>query len=307
MKFFVSGLINIETTVSVREFPINYYPIDYPFFGVNSAVSGVGYNISKALTALGDSVNFSSLTGDDAEAERIEKALSESGISREGIKKTLKNTPVSVVLYDNSGKRQIYCDLKDIQEKSLSFIEIADKLKEADTAVICNINFNRGLIKEAKKLGKTTACDVHVLSDIDDEYNKDFMENSDILFLSDEALPCPAEEFLKRIEDKYRNKIIVLGRGSKGAMILERDAGKIYSLEAFKAEKVVNTVGAGDALFSAFLHFYTENGNALTALKKAEIFAAIKIGSNGASLGFTDAETVNRLYREADIKVDEMK
>ena len=58
MKILVSGLLNIETTVSVRGFPIQYYPIDYPFFGVNSSVSGVGYNLAKALTVLGDSVSL---------------------------------------------------------------------------------------------------------------------------------------------------------------------------------------------------------------------------------------------------------
>ena len=39
-NILVSGLINTETTVRVRQFPVNYYPIDYPFFGVNTAVSG---------------------------------------------------------------------------------------------------------------------------------------------------------------------------------------------------------------------------------------------------------------------------
>ena len=55
-NILVSGLINTETTVRVRQFPVNYYPIDYPFFGVNTAVSGVAYNISKALKTLGDDV-----------------------------------------------------------------------------------------------------------------------------------------------------------------------------------------------------------------------------------------------------------
>lgn len=36
-NILVSGLINMETTVRVRQFPVNYYPIDYPFFGVNTA------------------------------------------------------------------------------------------------------------------------------------------------------------------------------------------------------------------------------------------------------------------------------
>ena len=49
MRILVSGLLNVETTVPVRGFPINYYPIDYPFFGINSNVSGVGFNLSKAF------------------------------------------------------------------------------------------------------------------------------------------------------------------------------------------------------------------------------------------------------------------
>ena len=306
MKFFVSGLVNIETTVSVNEFPIKYYPIDYPFFGVNSNVSGVGFNISKALNTLGNEVYFSSLTGNDDEAERIEKTLKRENIPRNSIIKSLKNTPVSVVLYDNNGKRQIYCDLKDIQEHSLRLENVKNELLKADIAVLCNINFNRGLIKEAKKLSKLTACDVHVLSDINDDYNKDFMENSDILFMSDEALPCPAEEFIKLIEDKYHNRIIVIGMGSNGAMMLDGEKQKIYQLEAFKTDKIINTVGAGDALFSAFLHFYAKSGSPLLSLKKAEIFAAVKIGCNGASVGFSDEKTIETLYNSSKIVVTEL-
>ena len=64
-KILVSGLINIETTVLVEGFPIEYSPVRYPFFGVNTDVSGVGYNVAKALTVLGSSVSFVSLTGKD--------------------------------------------------------------------------------------------------------------------------------------------------------------------------------------------------------------------------------------------------
>ena len=39
-KILISGLVNVETTVPVRKFPVDYYPIDYPFFGINTAVSG---------------------------------------------------------------------------------------------------------------------------------------------------------------------------------------------------------------------------------------------------------------------------
>ena len=43
-KILVSGLLNLETTAKIRGFPINYYPIDFDFFGVNSTLSGVAYH-----------------------------------------------------------------------------------------------------------------------------------------------------------------------------------------------------------------------------------------------------------------------
>ena len=53
-KIFISGLTNTETTVKVRSFSRECYPIDYPFFGVNIRVSGVAYNLAKSMKTLGD-------------------------------------------------------------------------------------------------------------------------------------------------------------------------------------------------------------------------------------------------------------
>jgi len=52
-SILVSGLINLETTLRVEGFPVPYAPVRFPFFGVNGTVSGVGYNVAKALTTLG--------------------------------------------------------------------------------------------------------------------------------------------------------------------------------------------------------------------------------------------------------------
>ena len=62
--------------------------------------------------------------------------------------------------------------------------------------------------------------------------------------------------------------------------------GSITELPAVYAGQVVNTVGAGDALFSGFLHFYAKGYAPLDALHRAQVFAAHKIMANGASNGF---------------------
>lgn len=96
-NILVSGLINTETTVRVRQFPVNYYPIDYPFFGVNTAVSGVAYNISKALKTLGDDVTLLTMTGRDFPAEYIQSQLCTAGIGTDWVRPRLKETPKGVV------------------------------------------------------------------------------------------------------------------------------------------------------------------------------------------------------------------
>lgn len=290
MKILVSGLLNTETTTAVRGFPIHYYPIDYAFFGVNTAVSGVAFNLAKALKTLGDEVQLASMTGHDFAAAYIRDALQELDISTQYVQPKLRQTPSSVVLYDPDGKRQIYCDLKDIQETAYAFN--ASILEGIDLVAACNINFNRPLLHLAKQTGKIIATDVHVLSDIYDEYNREFMEQADILFLSDEAVGDNYRAFMKQLADAYPCRIIVMGRGAKGAAIYLRDTGELTEMPATSAGTVVNTVGAGDALFSAFLHYYTKGLAPLDALQRAQIFATHKITVSGASNGFVSEQTV---------------
>lgn len=296
-KILVSGLVNTETTVRVRQFPVQYYPIDYPFFGVNTTVSGVGFNIAKALTTLGDDVRLCAMTGRDFPAEYIRHTLSDCGISTDALLPKLQQTPSSVVLYDGEGRRQIYCDLKDIQGTAYGFEGV--NLENADLVVACNINYNRPLLRAARAAGKMIATDVHVLSDIHDDYNREFMECADILFLSDECVWPDYHAFLWELARTYPNEIIVLGQGKEGAAMFVRRENRILDLPAVHTGPVVNTVGAGDALFSAFLHYYVRGFAPLEALARAELFASAKIRENGASRGFvTEREIEELLVRE---------
>lgn len=305
MKAFVSGLVNIETTLKIKEFPLQYYPIDYPFFGIGSSVSGVAYNVAKAFRTLGDEVQIVSFAGEDAEGERIEKEIRAEGMDTAFLFRELAETPVTVAIYDTTGRRQIHCDLKDIQEKTMEKPEVEQKLAESDLAVICNINFNRPLLKKAKALGKRIATDVHVIADSEDEFNKEFMENADILFLSDEKIPCAPEKFLIELKEKYPAEVIVIGLGASGAICYDRKMDELCKLPAVQIGGIVSTIGAGDALFTSFLHYYEKGYKTVEALKRAEVFAALKIRQDGAAKGFCDENTVEEIYRSqwADIQI----
>jgi ribokinase len=291
----VSGLINLETTLRVDAFPIQYQPVRYPFFGIHQTISGVGYNIARALTILGETVTLASMIGSDPTGALAQMALAKDGIPDDLIVQSLAQTPASVILYDSDGRRQINVDLKNIQDTPFPRDLFLDALAGCSLAVLCNINFSRPFLQEARQRGKLVATDVHTISDLDDPYNRDFMQHADILFMSDEALPCTPEDWAHRVRDRYGTAIIVIGLGKQGALLSVKQDGFIERIPAVHIRPVINTIGAGDALFSAFLHVYSRTGSPYEALQKAIVFAAYKIGENGAANGFLSSEQLTQI------------
>ena len=285
-RFFVAGLINVETTVAIDGFPMPYFPVRYPFNGLLTAVSGVGWNIARAFTVLQNLVDFASLIGKDENGRMVRDALASAGIDGNLVLTGIESTAQSVILYDPDGRRQIHVDLKDIQSQSYPRHLAEAAIRQCDLAVICNINFARSLLSVARAAGKPVATDVHALSDLEDAYNAEFMRSATILFLSDESLPDSPETVAQELLDRYNNEIVVIGLGNQGALLAVRRDSFIGRFPAVFTRSVVNTIGAGDALFSAFLDRYTQTGDPYTALKTALVFASYKIGEKGAAEGF---------------------
>jgi sugar/nucleoside kinase (ribokinase family) len=298
-RIFVSGLINLEVTLRVDGFPISYSPVRYPFHGVHSNVSGVGFNVAKALASLGDQVRLASMVGEDFAGSFAKLALKRAGISTKYLVEQLPQTPHSVILFDTEGQRQINVDLKDIQESVYPEEAFVRASAGCSLLALCNINFSRPLLRPAKQTGKPVATDVHAISNLDDDYNRDFMAAANVLFMSDELLPCSPEEWARKIVDRFGNEIVVVGLGADGALLSVKRDRFLERVPAHPAPKTVSTIGAGDALFSAFIHFYAQDRNAYTAIQKAMIFAAHKIGVTCAAEGFLTEQEVNRIHAEA--------
>ncbi len=301
-KILVSGLINIETTLRVDGFPIWYNPVNFPFFGVNTSVSGVGYNLSKALTGLGDEVSFLSLIGADYSGKLVRAALASDGIGDAGVLDAMPHTAQSVILYDAEGRRQIYTDLKDIQERAYPVERYENAAAGCDWLALCNINFSRPMLGCALKAGQPIATDVHTISDLDDPYNCDFMQAARVLFMSDESLPVSPEEWARRIWNRFGAEIVVIGLGAQGALLAVRGDNAIERLPAVFTRPVVSSIGAGDALFSAFLHIYARTGDPYLSLSRAMVFASYKIGVSSAAGGFLDEPTLDAWAQKVYLK-----
>jgi acarbose 7IV-phosphotransferase len=297
MSILVSGLINLETTLKVEGFPLPYQPVQYPFFGVNTTVAGVGYNISKALATLGQEVDFLSIIGKDEPSHLVLHALQKIPLSEANVLSMTERTAQSVILYEESGRRAIYTDLKDIQDQIYPAERFEAALSQAEAAILCNINFSRLMLAKAKNAHIPIISDVHAISDIEDGYNRDFMAQSDILFQSHERLPCSPREWVHQVSTHYGTPIIVIGMRGEGALISVKGEG-LVRYRAVQTRPIVSTIGAGDALLSAFTVFYLKTGDPFQALQKAMVFAGHKIGTAGAAEGFLTPEELEELAKQ---------
>jgi sugar/nucleoside kinase (ribokinase family) len=293
----VAGLINVETTLQVTGFPIAYEPVRYPFFGVNTTVSGVGLNIAKALTTLGNQVHLLSLIGRDPAGRLIYDTLASLGLDTGRVLAQLDQTAQSVILYDHDGRRQINVDLKDIQQQTYPQPSFEEALLDCSLAVLCNINFTRPLLPQVRQAGKLVATDVHTISNLDDPYNQDYMAAADILFMSHERLPVAPEEWVRRLQNRYGASIIVVSLGPEGALLAVCADNLMERLPAATTRPIVNTIGAGDALFSCFLHEYNRTADPYQAIQKAIYFASYKIGTTGAAEGFLTQQQLDELFK----------
>lgn len=296
-KILVVGHINLETTLRVERFPLVYEPVRFPFFGVRTTVSGVGYNLAKALTTLGHAVRFVSVIGRDAVGDWVLESLRADGVDGRAIRRAVAETAQSVILYDADGRRQIHADLKDVQDQRLPEDVAAAALRDCELALLCNINYARPLLAQAQALGRPIVTDVHTIADLDDPYNADYMAAATVLFQSHERLPCPPQEWAARVQARYGTPVVVVGMGADGALLAVRGE-PLRHAPAVRVRPIVSTIGAGDALLAAFVHGYAQSGDPWRALQQAVWFAGYKIGAAGAAEGLLDAAGLEALWAQ---------
>ncbi len=292
--FVVAGVTQIETIVKVDEIPINYQPLTSKVDTIYTAVGGDAYNESLALKWLGDEVYFMSIVGRNQDLSMINPTDRKITISTEYIIPQMNETPTEVVLYDSNRRQQIFEDIKDLRDNVYDMSMFAPIADQADMVVLANANFCRPFAQASKEHGKKIAVNIRNFNREKEKYNVDFLEAANILYFSDDTLSEDPYDFIKGMSAKYGTEIIILGQGSEGLIIYDKNNDMIAHYKTVKTNGVVNTVGAGNALFACFLHYYQETGDAVNAIKNALLFASYKIGYMGTSNGFMTVEQMEQ-------------
>lgn len=289
-NYLVAGVTQIETIVRVKEVPVVYQPLTVAVDSIYTSVGGDAYNESMALIALGNRVNFVSHVGKDQELGIFNPHHTDIMIPTKYILKDLTETPASVILFDEQRNQQIFEDIKDLRHAKTDMNAMTPLMEEADMVVLSNANFCRPIAEGASKLGKKVAANIRCYDRKKEKYNSDFYNAADILYLSDDTIKTDPRDFIRSMSENYDIDIVIMGQGKEGCVLYDRTSGINAHFNAVNAGQVVNTAGAGNALFSCFLHYYLESGDSTAAIKNALLFASYKIGFMGTSEGFMSEE-----------------
>ncbi len=294
-KFAVAGIVQVETIVKVDSIPVEYSPVRNKPNSIFTNVGGDAYNESAALKALGNDVKFFSMIG---KKDINNMFWGEDFLSNDDfVLPVLEETPTAVVLYDSNRKQQLFEDIKNLRDCEYNLELFKANIRDVDCVVMANANFCRPLAKAAKEAGKMIAINFRGFAEEKFAYNDDFFKVADIVYVSDDNIVGSADEFVRRVADTYDAKIIILGQGAAGLTIYSRDDDLLASYKPVKTNEIVNTAGAGNSLFSCFLHCYVSTNDAVHAIKNALLFASYKIGFMGTSNGFLTEEELEHWYR----------
>jgi ribokinase len=294
----VAGLVQFETIVKVEELPLPYVQFDSLPDIINTGMGGAGFNEAMALKWLGDDVDFMSMVARNMPRRQIEANMKINNIrmSTEYVLPMLDGMPSSVILY-SKGKRQVFEDLKDIRTVEYDYDIFEQRIQDKDMVLISSNNFCRPLIELSKKYNKPLAVNMRSMRDDKITYKEDFLKGADIIYISDNDLENDYYEVVKRCSENYNAEVIIMGIGEKGTLLYTRKDNSFIEYKPVKTTEIVNTIGAGNALFSSFLHYYVKTGNARDSIKNALLFASYKIGFVGTSNGFLTEEQIEQWKR----------
>ena len=293
-NFAVAGVTQIETIVKVRKIPITYQELTNEKGSIYTSMGGDAFNEALALKWLGDDVRFMSIIGREDDPESLNPQHQKIKIGTDYVIPQMEATPNCVILYDEDRQQQIFEDPKDLRDNVYDMNLFTPVGAWADMVVLANANFCRPFAEAASKYGKKIAVNIRYYNKEKEKYNEDFLKVASILYFSDDTITEDPYDFVKGMSERYGTEIIILGQGSKGVILYDRNQDLIAHYNTVKTNEIVNTVGAGNAMFACFLHYYQENGDSVNAIKNGLLFSSYKIGYMGTSNGFMTTDQVEQ-------------
>lgn len=278
-------------------------------------VAGAELNVAIGLARLGHRVQYLTRVGDDTFGKKIERTLMENNIDASLVRrdsghstgfmlkgKVSHGDPPICYFRRNSAASSITAedveqlDLTDLYGGIFHITGIFPALSStAHTSLLC-------LIEIARSKGMTISFDPNLRPSLWENESKMLETLNAIAEKADIILPGYQEgEILcktsnpEKIADFYLNKgvkTVIVKLGDKGAYAATKSGG-FYSA-GFHAERVVDTVGAGDGFAAGVLSGIAEGLSLEDAVKRGNAIGTLQVMSVGDNSGLPNRDKLER-------------
>jgi sugar/nucleoside kinase (ribokinase family) len=289
MKVCAFGELLIDVT------PYGTSDKGYPVCEFNPG--GAPANVAVALKNLGIEASFIGQVGDDYYGRFLKSVLDDKGVNTQGlILNPMYPTSLAIVSLGQGGERSFSFYRKNGADVSVAFNPLfQNKIDEADAFHCGSVSLSDeparsatlDMLKYAHHQGKLVSFDVNLRALLwNDLYEaKTMIEKSlpfvDILKVSEEELVFlkgdkQEEDALSALIKDHPIPMVLVTYGDKGSAVFYQN--KLIKVPAFKVDSI-DTTGAGDAFFGAFLAELFRSKKTLESFTIDELKGYLKIAN----------------------------
>ncbi|WP_158224454.1 MULTISPECIES: carbohydrate kinase family protein [Amycolatopsis] len=297
----VAGVVTVRVARQFESFPIPFVSSTTHPGDISIRLAGVGWTVARTLQQLGDAVRLATYVGTDLAGRLAKLELHEHGLAGPTVLST-DSQPRSMVLYDREGRRCGASDLRRTPRLTYPATLFAQTVPgDCTAAVLTNIGFTRSLIPVVAERGIPFATDLHLVRDVESAHNQDWMRCAHVLASSHEKLPMSPEQWVRRLWSRYGTEVVIVGCGSRGALLGLRAQRRIWHVPAVAPRGVRFQAGAGDTLLATFVHGYFRSGDPVAAIRRAVLAAGWKVGGTPDEEAGVPAVVLERLIAEGGL------
>ncbi len=291
----VVGNVGIDTNVYFYGNDIDF-SVESNFTENVDCLGQAGGYSSRGFAQLGKRTAFIGYVGDDYNGRFIREEFARNGVDTTALFIDSTGTGRSVNFMYPDGRRKNFYDGKDHMRLRPDMETCRAALAGSRLAHFSIPNWARYLLPVARDLGLTISCDIQDVVSADDEYRRDFIEHSDILFFSATNWDDPTV-LMKSFLDAKTEQIVIVGMGARGCALGTRDGIRFFGPVEMETP-VIDTNGAGDSLAVGFLSSYVLDGYSLAdSILRGQIAARHTCSQKASSSDLVTLEELDRYFQ----------
>lgn len=262
-----------------------------------SILGGAPFNLAWHLYALGDNPHFISRVGRDEYGSRVLETMKQWGMDISGVQldEEYPTGQVEVTFKDNEPSYNI------VNNSAYDFISaqelpenVLDGILYHGSLSLRNEESREAYEKLIKNKNLRVFLDVNLRSPWwkkDELYG--MLENAHWVKMNLEELKLLAcssadiKDQMNQIQSRYEIEQLIVTQGEDGALV-RTAAGELYSQIPNKVARFVDTVGAGDAFSSMYIHGLHKGLSVDINLQQAQKFAGKVVGLRGGTTSDLD-------------------